>query len=1201
MLLKSLELQGFKSFPDKTTLTFDRGITVVVGPNGSGKSNISDAMKWVLGEISSKNLRGSKMEDVIFGGTDTRRQMGFAEVSVTFDNSDSAGMRLATEFSEVTVTRRYYRAGESEYFINGKAVRLRDIHELFLNTGIGREGYSIIGQGRIAEIISRKSDERRAIFEEAAGIAKYKYKKEEAEKKLLALEDNLLRVSDIVRELEGRVGPLEKESAKARAYLELYERKKQADIALWLFDMQTLKTEIAALDEAVRRSKNDYERACETLSELEEQSERLYTLSQEHKAMEDALREQASALIENKMRLETECKVSENEIEHIAVRLTENADEAQLRAKERAAQEEKRNAAQTALAEAQARKTEAEEICSRDRLAMEEADTALDAAYARLTALNDEIGEAARALGDLKAALSALESTEHADGAKRAEIEESREKYKENIALLEERSRRAKETAAKYKERTDAYEKESETAKAALADIQQKKKQLEARQNDLFLDYTAKKNRIDALSRMEELFEGYSRSVRFIMGEYERGKLPGTTLYGPLSKLITVAPKYATAIETALGANIQNIAVEDEASAKAAILHLKKNNAGRATFYPVSTMRASDFNYPLDKAKAQRGYVGLAHTLISYDSRFDVIIRSLLGRILVCDNIDHAAELARAYDYKVRVVTLDGQQVNAGGSFTGGSVKHDSGMLTRTVEIETLRRECGDLSAGIDACKKDMAALDKEGKKYTDAIENIRTNTAMIATLSQAEFTQQQVFEAQLRSDYEMLASLDADEEKLSHAGETYKAEHARLTALYEDTCKQEDALRLERTETEGLREAAAKALNEVQKTLSRHQIRLAETAKDIAAAEGTVAVYEESIAALDEKTAHMQTEAVTLAEKQEQHKALIRKNRAEIERQETEAAETDEKIRMYRQLSMECEQKTNALRAEIREQTHTKELLYQQYTKADAKHIAALSDEDRRVTQLWDEYELTYSAAAMLDYPPVTEDNRTTAATTVSSLRAQIKALGAVNVAAIDEYTQVKERYDFMTSQVDDLTSSRTELSGIIFDLEGEMRSRFSDAMREINRHFQIVFKELFGGGHAELILTEPDNILESGIEINVAPPGKIIKNLMLLSGGEQAFVAIALYFAILKVNPSPFCILDEIEAALDEVNVDKFADYIRRNAQKTQYIVITHRRGTMEAADRLYGVTMVDRGISTVLSINANEVGNFADNLKK
>ncbi|MBQ8578646.1 MAG: chromosome segregation protein SMC [Clostridia bacterium] len=1200
MILKSLELQGFKSFPDKTTLTFDRGVTAVVGPNGSGKSNISDAMKWVLGEISSKNLRGSKMEDVIFGGTDTRRQMGFAEVSVTFDNADEGGTRLAADFAEVTVTRRYYRAGDSEYFINGKAVRLRDIHELFLNTGIGREGYSIIGQGRIAEIISRKSDERRAIFEEAAGIAKYKYKKEEAEKKLLAVEDNLLRVSDIVAELESRVGPLEKESAKARAYLELYEQKKQSDIALWLYDMQALKAEITALDEACKLSKNEYERACETLDDLENQSERLYNLSQEHKAKEEALREQVTQLSETRMRLETECKVAENEIGHITSRLDENADAAELQTKQLSDAKARLEHARAALAEAENRRAEAEEICERDRRAMDDADAALDAAYARLSALNDEINAAARSAGDLKAELSALDSTKNAESAKREEIRESREKYKENIALLEDRSQKAKETAAKYRERIESNDKQAADAKTALSELSAKKKTLEERQNNLFLDYTAKKNRIDALSRMEELFEGYSRSVRFIMSEYEKGKMPGTTLYGPLSKLITVAPKYATAIETALGANIQNIAVEDEASAKAAILHLKKNNAGRATFYPVTTMRASDFNYPLDKAKAQKGYVGLAHTLITYDKKFDVVIRSLLGRILICDNIDHAAELARAYDYKVRVVTLDGQQVNAGGSFTGGSVKHDSGMLTRTVEIDTLRRDCADLSAQIEACKSELSALDKENKKYSDIIENIRTSNAMISTLSQAEITQQQVFEAQLKGDYEMLASLDADEEKLDHAGDAYRAEHDRLSGLYDETVQREEELRRERTDTEHLREETAKALSDAQKTLSRHQIRLAETAKDIAAAEGTVTAEEQTIAALDARTAEMQNEAASLSEKKAAHEALIEKNRAEIERQVKEAAEADEKIRTFRALGLECEQKASALRAQIKEQTHTKELLYQQYTKAESKHAAALSEEDRKVTALWDEYELTYSAAAMLDYPPVTEDTRAKTAAQVSSLRSQIKALGSVNVSAIDEYTQVKERYDFMTAQVEDLTTSRTDLAEIIFGLESEMRTRFSDAMREINHHFQIVFRELFGGGHAELILTEPDNILESGIEINVAPPGKIIKNLMLLSGGEQAFVAIALYFAILKVNPSPFCILDEIEAALDEVNVDKFADYIRRNAVQTQYIVITHRRGTMEAADRLYGVTMVEKGISTVLSIKADEVGTFENNLK-
>jgi len=1200
LILKSLELQGFKSFPDKTHLTFDRGTTVVVGPNGSGKSNISDAMKWVLGEISSKNLRGSRMEDVIFGGTDTRRQMGFAEVSVTFDNTDTTSARLATDYDEVTVTRRYYRTGESEYFINAKPVRLRDIHELFMNTGVGREGYSIIGQGKIAEIISRKSDERRTIFEEAAGIAKYKYKKEEAQKKLLAVEDNLVRVADIVGELEGRVGPLEKESAKARAYLELYEQKKEADISLWLYDMQALKAEIAALEDALKLSKNDYERACAFLDDLEGQSERLYMLSQEYQAKTEELRAKSAAITEERMRLEGECKVAENEIQHINARLDENADAAQTQTAQLEQAKARLALTQSALADARTRQAEAEAVCEHDRAILDEADRALDEAYNRLSAIGEEIAAAARAAGDLKAELSALNSTKNADAVKREEIRESREKYLENIALLEERSVRAKESAEKYREKSNEYEQQTAAAKQALADIGAKKKTLGERQNAVYLDYTAKKNRIDALSRMEELFEGYSRSVRFIMSDYERGKLSGAQLYGPLSKLISVDPRYATAVETALSTNIQNIVVEDEASAKAAILHLKKNNAGRATFYPITTMRASEFNDSLDRAKSQRGFVGLADKLVSYDKKFDVVIRSLLGRILICDNIDHAAELARAYNYRYRVVTLDGQQVNAGGSFTGGSVKHDSGMLTRTVEIDRLREECRVLADEIEAIKSELSALDREAKVHSDRIETIRVNAAMIATLSQAEATQQQVMEAQLAGDREMLASLDEEEKKLSHAGETFREESDRLTALYENTLAREQQLAEERTRLETERETAGRTLSDAQKTLSRHQIKLAETARDIAAAEGAVTAEESAIAAIIARTEAVGQENAALSERRASYEAQIRENRETIKQQETDTAETEEQTRQYRAMTLDCEQKASALRAQIKEQTHTKELLFRQFTKAESKLGQAQNEQDKKVSALWDEYELTYSAAALLNYPAVTEDTRTQTASRLSGLKSKIKALGPVNVASIEEYTQVKERYDFMTAQVDDLTKSRTDLAEIIFGLEGEMRTRFSEAMRQINHHFQIVFRELFGGGHAELILTEPDNILESGIEINVAPPGKIIKNLMLLSGGEQAFVAIALYFALLKVNPSPFCILDEIEAALDEVNVDRFADYLHKNATQTQYIVITHRRGTMEVADRLYGVTMVERGISTVLSIGANEVAKFQDQLK-
>ncbi|MBQ3065867.1 MAG: chromosome segregation protein SMC [Clostridia bacterium] len=1196
MILKSLQLQGFKSFPDKTTLTFDHGTTMVVGPNGSGKSNISDAMKWVLGEISSKNLRGSRMEDVIFGGTDSRKQMGFAEVSVTFDNTATEnGTRLATDFDEVTVTRRYYRAGESEYFINAKPVRLRDIHELFMNTGIGREGYSIIGQGKIAEILSRKSDERRAIFEEAAGIAKYKYKKEEAQKKLLAVEDNLLRVSDIVSELEARVGPLEKESAKARTYLELYEQKKQADISLWLYDMQTLKATISSLEEAFLLSKQEYEMACALKEDLENQRQHLHTLTQEYKAKEDDAREIAAVNTEEKLRLEAECKVAENDISHIDARLNENINIADLQLSQVSGEEVRLNAAKERYEEAVEKKAQADAVCEDDRMRVDEIDRALDDAYNRLSQLNEEISLAARAAGDLKAEMSALDSTKNAGDSKRAEILESKEKYRENITLLEQRSERAKESAAKYKEKSDEFEKQTVAANAAIADLLTNRKHLEEKQNEIFLAYSSKKNRIDNLSRMEELFEGYSRSVRFIMGEYEKGALPNTTLYGPLSKLITTDPKYATAIETALGANIQNIAVEDEESAKAAIRHLKINNAGRATFYPVTTMRASDFSYSQDIAKKQKGYIGLAHTLISYDKKFDVVIRSLLGRILVCDNIDHAAALARAYDYKVRIVTLDGQQVNAGGSFTGGSVKQDSGMLTRSVEIEKLRGECKQLSEQLDVCKHDAAEIEKAIKQQNDIIENIRVNAAMINTLSQAETTQQQVIEAQLKNDYDMLASLEAEEQKLANSEDLFREEYERLSELIRNTADKEEALRTARADTEAMREELSRSLTEAQRTLSRHQLQAAEIAKDIAVAESNVSAAEQIIRSLKDRAVQANNENSLLAEKKTAYIALIEKNRETIVLREQTIREAEEQSREYREQYRISEQKTNALYEKIREQSHTQELLYKQYTTAENKHKSALDEQDKKVSALWDEYELTYSSAVLLDYPVITAETRSTTATQLASLKAQIKALGHVNVSAIEEYTQVKERYDFLTAQINDLTESRSELAGVIFHLEEEMRSRFSDAMREINHHFQIVFRELFGGGHAELILSEPDNILESGIEINVAPPGKIIKNLMLLSGGEQAFVAIALYFALLKVNPSPFCILDEIEAALDEVNVDKFADYLHRNSAQTQFIVITHRRGTMEVADKLYGVTMADRGISTVLSINANEVGNY------
>lgn len=1196
VLLKSLVLQGFKSFPDRTVLHFDRGTTVVVGPNGSGKSNISDAMKWVLGEISSKNLRGSRMEDVIFGGTDNRRQMGFAEVSVTFDNTGADGQRLASAYDEVTVTRRYYRSGDSEYLINKQVVRLRDVHELFMNTGIGREGYSIIGQGKIAEIISQKSEERRNIFEEAAGISKYRYKKQEAEKKLSAVGDNLLRAGDILKELEGRVGPLEKEAAKARQYLELFGEKKQTDVSLWLYDMAVLRAEIEEREKQLVLSKEEYGRAEELLTDLEGRSDHLYQLTLKGKQRIEEITAQASSLTEDSLKREAEIKVLENEIGHIDGTIAAHAEAKTGQQTRLAALQEDLEKTETALGDALRAWEELHAKTEQESAKTKEYDSSLDACYRLLAETADGIGAAEKAAHEWEVQLSVLKNSGETDSRRRREVEESRSRYEESIALLEERCRKAREVLDGYSEKRGELEKESASYREALDVLTQKKGEISTRQNALFLEYTSAKNRIEALSRMEDLFEGYARSVRFLMQGYEAGKLPGSAvLYGPVSRLVSVEARFATAVETALGANIQNIVTADEASAKAAIQYLKRHSAGRATFYPLTTLRPAPLNINLKELSDLPGYLGVADALVSCEEEYRVVVRSLLGRTLVADTIDHADRIAKQCDYKVRVVTLDGQVINAGGSFTGGSVRHDSGMLTRSMEIEKLRTSGEVLSKQMAACKEELGQKDEEGRKLQERLEDIKAKRGMLTTLIQAEETQLQVMEAQLDNDRGMLASLLGEAEKLTDAGMLHEEEMRQAESAWKQALESAEALREERAAAEEERDRLTAALSEAQKSENRLRIRLAEAGKDREQAEAAVRQKQDFISESENRSMQLTEETARLEEKRTALISLVEGYRAEnAAASDTQRGLETEKARI-REENMSIEQSYEEVRRRIKEESHTKELLFQRLTKEEAKHASSLGEREKKTAALWDSYELTYTTASQLAYPAVTAETHAAHVARQAELKQKIKALGSVNVGAVEEYAEVKQRYDFMCGQAEDLRLSQTELTSIIDRLEEEMRTRFTSVMEEINRNFRVVFRELFGGGHAELVLTEPDRVLESGIEICVAPPGKIIKNMMLLSGGEQSFVAIALYFSILKVNPSPFCILDEIEAALDEVNVDKFAEYLRKYSDKTQFIVISHRRGTMEIADRLYGVTMYEKGISTVLTVNANEVGSF------
>ncbi len=1201
MYLKSLELFGFKSFPDKTTLSFEGdsgyvGATIIVGPNGSGKSNISDAMRWVLGEVSSRQIRGAKMEDVIFGGTDDRGPMSFAEVSVTFDNSDR---RMDFDWDEVTVTRRYYRKGESEYFINRKPVRLRDIHELFMNTGVGRDGYSIIGQGKIAEIISQKSDERRSIFEEAAGIARYRYKKEEAESKLASVDDNLTRLNDIMSELEGRVAPLERESERAKRYLELFEIKKRSDVALWLYDMEKLSSDLKEADAALTLAKTELELATDSLASLEEQNEKAFERSQESKFRFEKLRSEISANEKSAHELDSKIKLTENDITHRKAQIAERITSREKLTAKRDELEKSCTERETHLAELAERLAELDESLA----SLSEESDAVRTERAEASELSErqlkEIETAEARLVDLKLRLSVLDTNEKNDSDRFESLETEIAKYKESSSLLESRATKAERVIGEYKARADELKTKSDSFTSQIDAVRREKQELIDKANSLYLDYTAKKHRIDAIRRMEELFEGYSQSVRFVMSEYDAGRIEGTLplsspeesgrrIHGPISRLIDVSARYILAVETALGANIQNIVVDDESAAKAAMAHLKRKNAGRATFYPITSMKPRYSPIPEVECKKHTGYLGTADQVIKFDERYAGIIRNLLASTLIFDNIDNASAMAKATGYRTRIVTLDGQVINAGGSFTGGSAKRDSGMLTRKSETEKLKADVAELSRTLEDCKKEQSSCDSRIAKLEREQSGISSQVAMLGSLSGAENTQLEVIRSQLKSERDLLDSLGKDYEKLK-LGFDERAEGIRKLGEESSECETKIA-QLKKSRLEGgnkLGELDLR-LDELEKKRGELNISRAETARDHENATRELFEARERLSESIAEVASNETSRESLELANSEAEKELESLRADFDELAAAKSELEKQSSALSAENVELEARLNQLRIKIREATSKKEMSLRAFTAAENRVNSLTSERDKRVAALWDDYELTFTTARECGYPAVTDENRAELQSSLADSKAKLKALGNVNLSAIDEYAEVKQRYDFMKAQLDDLAKSKENLLEIIFKLEVEMRETFTSAFAEIDRNFKIVFTELFGGGSCELSLTDPENVLESGIEIRVAPPGKIIKSLTLLSGGEQAFVAIALIFAILRVNPTPFCIFDEIEAALDESNVFRFADYLRRYSNRTQFIVITHRRGTMEIADRLYGVTMQERGISKVLTLD-------------
>ena len=1197
MYLKSLELQGFKSFPDKTKLTFEGGATVIVGPNGSGKSNISDAMRWVLGEISSKSIRGTKMEDIIFGGADSRRPMGFAEVSVTFDNSGMLG-RLDCPYDEVTVTRRYYRSGESEYYINRRAVRLRDIYELFMNTGVGRDGYSIIGQGKIAEIISRKSDERRSIFEDASGIAKYRHKKSETERQLANTEENMTRINDVFAEVEAQVVPLEKEAEKAKKAIDLLETKKRVDVQLWLYDTEKLRADVNKCEEGFRNAEFDLRNAEDAVKALEVQSDRLFEISQSNQTESENLLSEIRKQTDIGHKLDSAYRITETNIGHTKEMIA-------------SAEGAAASAAKSAEAETVSQATRSAKISElRDALrAKEDEHEALRGEQAKAASESNALElNIAEALSDVRALESELASvnariefidnSRNSDSDKNTSVLREIEGYEKQSDSYRADGDRIKATVAEYDEITARTAEEVDGYTSTLADLYSQRQDDNEVLTSTKLQRDSIHQRIDTFKTMEQQLEGYSGSVRFVMKKYAEGAITDRygvkcgKIYGPLSTLVRVDDKYITAIETALGPNLQHIVVEDESVAKSAMFALKKAEAGRATFFPLTSMRGQNPTPEMKDAMGYKGYIAVADELVESDKKFSEILSGLLGRTLIFDTVDNATAMAKALKYKVRAVTLDGQQINVGGSFTGGSVRQNGNMLGRAAEIKRLEAEEKELNGRIAKMEKSLSSLAEQISGIEDDKDSAEQKISLIKVMRDSENTRLEQILAKLDANDALIAKLKADYGDLLREREQYEEDKKNLTVRRTELDMQIKEISAARSDMDVKRNEALDRKAEIESRITETVISVNEIKKDIETEERMGLESDERFAAFNASVAEQRSRIEFLNRRIEEYEAEKTANRAEYEESSRILAELTEKRTKLEDGNAEFKRKIGEVTQKTREKLQQKEIIFKEYTRFENRLSNLRLEQDKLATRLWDEHELTRNDAVALGYPALTPETRAETAAKQTECRNKLRVLGNVDLDAVNKYKEVKARYDYMQGQIRDLEASRADLVDIISKLEGEMETTFIESFNKINENFNKTFSELFGGGSAELSFSDPDNVLESGIEIKAAPPGKIIKNLVQLSGGEQSFIAIALFFAILQVNPTPFCILDEIEAALDEVNVARFAEYIKRYSNGTQFIMITHRRGTMEAANRLYGVTMPERGISKVLELDVNDI---------
>ena len=1180
--LRALEIQGFKSFPDKTVLAFGSDITAVVGPNGSGKSNISDAIRWVMGEQSTRTLRGSKMEDVIFNGTEKRKGLGFAEVTLVLDNTEHI---FQMEETEVAVTRRYYRSGESEYYINRRACRLKDINELFMDTGLGREGYSIIGQGRIDEILSVKSADRREVFEEAAGISRFRHRKEEAERKLERTQENLVRINDKIGELELQVEPLRVQAEKTRKYNVLRDELKGLEISVWLDQLEHLRVNSVKL-------KADCEAAVRQRDEAKAEVERLYAESEQLAGQMRDKDIQAEELRGRQSGTDEQVHSCENSITLLKNDIKNNSENAQ-RIRQELEQQEGR--AGSIAAQIQEGRDRLDQI-GRDMAGCQGEIDALarDAQEVMGSAgtLNEELerlqererletasaGEARELLSALAAAAQELYDREEKLGRELQEQEDKASQAREALEGTQKELEKVAEDRDAAKNVISGYQMRLQSRQRRLDQAQEKHRRLQMDENNL-------NSRIKMLAEMEKLYEGYSKAVKLVMGEAGRGGLKGVR--GPVAGLLHVPDQYAVAIEIALGGAMQNLVVERDEDGKNAINYLKRRDGGRCTFLPMNTIRPADFR---DRAvENEEGFVGMGDAVISFDRQYANIFSNLLGRVVIAQSMDKAMAMARKFGHRFRIVTLDGQVLNAGGSMTGGSVSRSAGILSRANELERLNQQKDGLAADLKTASDELAKAQREltAAQYELDAASAQLREAEDAVLKYSE-----------RADSAQVQLADIELRRQALAGE--RAQVRRRMGENTDNTAQAKA-RIEELEgsaaalrAEG--EAKAQGRTALQDRVAKLNEESARHSARLAGLEGEQSALRQSIGELerlrDDLSGDTANRTAMIGRFEQQNDYLLRRIQEEEERLQRLRAASQEGAAAIRRLNDEklaLEGRRNQADRQARDKNSELIGMEREVSVLEQKSVAAVMEESQLLDKLWESYQLSHEAARA---QRVELESAAKAQRRIGELKRSISALGGINPDAVEEFARVNERYTYFTGQRDDVAKAKKELQDIIAQITGEMTEIFKEQFALIDQEFRKAFTELFGGGKAELILEDQSDVLNCGIEIKAQPPGKTIQHMSSLSGGERALIAIALYFAILKVRPTPFCVMDEIEAALDESNVVRYARYMRRMSGKTQFIVITHRRGTMEEADVLYGVTMQEKGVSRMLTINLNDV---------